>query len=320
VSKIDAIESIATDEEAVHSVNDQDLEKLLNKIGHKITEALNVRPIAPSTSRPNSLTQTQTILGISVSCVVIIGAAWAGLHYVVSSAITDALKDPSSKLTTITEQTVDLRRDVDRLLDKVASTDIKDFQQPELIKDAAIRLQQRGIKVASVDAITKKAKALLPTSPAKPSDPQWDAYLALIGYRSSLINVKVDPSSHVGLNSTLYPNAGVRGKPNYALKQSLEGAPMEAAARLEFISEPMNRDVSMGPAVLFVEGGTMNLDNLNMRHVVVNGTEIHYSGEPLRLEDVIFLNCTFVFDDSTPTRNLAAAILLESNSISFRAS
>ena len=57
----------------------------------------------------------------------------------------------------------------------------------------------------------------------------------------------------------------------------------------------------------------MSLDEMHLRHVLLNGVEIHYSGKPLVMEDVVFLNCTFVMDNTELSRELAQAIAVDAN-------
>ena len=49
---------------------------------------------------------------------------------------------------------------------------------------------------------------------------------------------------------------------------------------------------------LFLRGGAFSLDSRYAKQVVFIGMEIHYSGKPLVLENVVFINCWFVFDNN----------------------
>ncbi len=65
-------------EEVVYSreMSDPELEKLLGKIGQRISEAIKASPSSTPASR---LTTTQTLIGIVVSVLVVVGSVWAGL-------------------------------------------------------------------------------------------------------------------------------------------------------------------------------------------------------------------------------------------------
>ena len=61
----------------------------------------------------------------------------------------------------------------------------------------------------------------------------------------------------------------------------------------------------------------MNIDGKRIRHVVFDNVEIHYSGKPLILEDVTFINCAFVLENTEPGRKLGEEILA-SSPVNFR--
>lgn len=90
----------------------------------------------------------------------------------------------------------------------------------------------------------------------------------------------------------------------------------EDSARLELLSNPQKSGSEIGLYV--VEGGHMaiGLDNANMKNVVIRNAEVVYNGGPVRLENVAFVNCTFVFTKNRPTINLGETIL-QANSINF---
>ena len=79
----------------------------------------------------------------------------------------------------------------------------------------------------------------------------------------------------------------------------------------------MNREVKTGPIALQMFGGATSLDRMNIAHVTLVGVEVHYSGEPVVLQDVFFVNCTFVFDYSDRSSTLAEEIV-SSRKVSFQ--
>jgi hypothetical protein len=48
---------------------------------------------------------------------------------------------------------------------------------------------------------------------------------------------------------------------------------------------------------------------MDIAHVIFVGVEVHYSGLPVRLADLLFVNCTFVFDNVDRSRMLAESII-----------
>jgi len=66
-----------------------------------------------------------------------------------------------------------------------------------------------------------------------------------------------------------------------------------------------------------MHGGAYRIDNQQFRNVFFDGVEVHYSGAPLILENVTFINCTFVMDNNTNGRTLGKR-LLASASVTFQ--
>jgi hypothetical protein len=91
----------------------------------------------------------------------------------------------------------------------------------------------------------------------------------------------------------------------------------EDAARFETIGKNLNANLTVGSAQLILTGGAVILDDKFVRHVTFQGVEIHYSGKQLRLQDAIFINCTFVMDNTLPARQLGKSLLAES-SVTFQ--
>jgi hypothetical protein len=57
------------------------------------------------------------------------------------------------------------------------------------------------------------------------------------------------------------------------------------------------------------------LDGMLMKHVVLRNVTIFYSGAPVVLEDVTFVNCTFVLTNTEGARNFALAVLASAKTI-----
>jgi hypothetical protein len=72
----------------------------------------------------------------------------------------------------------------------------------------------------------------------------------------------------------------------------------------------------VGNAWVLLNRGIMRLDQMHLRRVVVNQVEVHYSGGQVKLENVFFVNCTFIIDNDNAGRQLAKD-LVASASIDF---
>ena len=71
----------------------------------------------------------------------------------------------------------------------------------------------------------------------------------------------------------------------------------------------MNKGQSRGKQVILIENGGIKLDGYLLKSVVLRKMMIIYSGGPVQLENVIFVNCTFVLENEAAQRRFATAVL-----------
>jgi hypothetical protein len=144
----------------------------------------------------------------------------------------------------------------------------------------------------------------------------WKVALDFVSYRSWL-NVSVFPPTTQALYTPVNESEMAYYTPHYitgrpATFKSTGSVPLSERALLEPIDEPAKVTAQSGNSSLLAFGGTQVLDGMHFRHVVLIGVEVHYSGSPLVLEDVLFVDCTFVMDNDRPARTLGDAILASS--------
>ena len=73
----------------------------------------------------------------------------------------------------------------------------------------------------------------------------------------------------------------------------------------------------IGKQVILGEGGAILLDGMILRHVVLRKTKVFYNGGDTSLEDVIFVDCTFILKNE-PAARLFALAVLEQNQVKFK--
>jgi hypothetical protein len=76
--------------------------------------------------------------------------------------------------------------------------------------------------------------------------------------------------------------------------------------------ETGNQQALAGVPELILNGGAVSLDDRYVRHAVFEGVEIHYSGKPLKLEDVLFINSIFILENTPSARQLGQTLLASS--------
>jgi hypothetical protein len=126
-------------------------------------------------------------------------------------------------------------------------------------------------------------------------------------------------SSDIGVEETHYAWATPPGRPRPQFTTSLKRVPIAVSARGEKLGSPRKQEAKTGPELLLGVGGDLQIDNTYMRGIVLEGMTIHYSGGPLILENVTFVNCQFVIDNLDNGRALSSQ-LLASSSVNFKTS
>jgi hypothetical protein len=178
-------------------------------------------------------------------------------------------------------------------------------------KQLIIEAKQSKIPPIPLEAVQQAGSAFIAAS----NEPgAWNVALDFVAYRSSQneVSANVQKGLPLPLKGTDYTFHPLPDRPAPLLyHQTLIGVPIEDAARLEDLNRPSpNQGSKVGDAWLRLEGGEIVLDSMRMRHVTLLGVKVHYSGiGPVILEDVTFVNCIFVWENTPPTRELSEKIL-----------
>lgn len=177
----------------------------------------------------------------------------------------------------------------------------------------AIRIPQHVLERTGksfIDAASHETKA-------------WGAALDFVNYRSSrtILPLDITAITASGDEVTLHYNAGPLQPAKLApyVQGLAKGfGTSNVGARWESIGE--NMDQEGGIPALLARDGAVNLDGRDIRNVIFKGVEIHYSGNNLILENVVFVRCRFIMDNKESCRDLAGRILASSDAVSFQAS
>jgi hypothetical protein len=144
----------------------------------------------------------------------------------------------------------------------------------------------------------------------------WQIVLNLVSYHSSFNSMYKPTAPLIPLrNGVAFKYYYLSAKKNDFPKAEITreaGVPSKQAARYDFIGVDQNLDKPLGPAFLILTGGSVILDGFHIRNAIFEGVEIHYVGGPVILENVIFINCTFVIDNNDPGRRLGENMLASS--------
>lgn len=151
---------------------------------------------------------------------------------------------------------------------------------------------------------------------AKNQSEAWPVALDLVSYRSrfnaDLLQVATAQQIATTPTSDLLTKFDVAFVPGLPLPKGSVGGevPIDRAASVHPLDLPSpDQGKKSGGEVFLLEGGAISLDGMYMRNVVLRGTTVVYQGGPVVLSNVIFVNCTFTFDNKTATRTLAEAVV-----------
>jgi hypothetical protein len=203
---------------------------------------------------------------------------------------------------------------------------------------ATIRLNQISSIPASPQSIreargiiaeSKKSGTLIPDSvikqvgtsflkASKASPTVWEAALDFVSYHTVLNrNIaavgSADQIAVTKVDPTLVSEYHVLSPPpGYQFPRATTGGdvPIDRAATIHSLTEAApTLGQSRGKEVILMEGGGLVLDNTLLKNVVIRNATIFYSGGPVSLQNVIFVNCTFVLPNEAHPRDFATLVL-----------
>jgi hypothetical protein len=166
--------------------------------------------------------------------------------------------------------------------------------------------------------ITKLGRELVAASGQHPA--AWNAAIASIDYKSSISDVPgaIDkPDILENLKFHLHAPSGTKPP---SIFYSVGTAPRESSALYNRLGIDENQSETTGAAYLVVGNGAVELDQVQLRHVVFRNVHVYYSGGPTQLDDVYFVNCTFSSLLTKNSTNFVLATLAPSPAVTFAAS
>lgn len=233
-------------------------------------------------------------LGNAIGVGTKLGIAFVGVVCAVGIYFNTKLGDHGERLARMEAQSGEINKKVDRLLDKQAKdtllqsfpTSIADAAAPD-IKDAAIRVRERGILVPP-EAIHLVSQPLLTNvTPAK-----WEAVTQLLNLRAFVNSTLQEAKQNIV--QTVKPGEWTKARSVGEWVQ-LDGAMVVLDGK------------DLDPLSIFDEFGHAKKI---LAYVIFKNTHVIYRGGKVTLINVFFENCTFELPlESENARRLAIAIL-----------
>ena len=267
------------------------------QIKRVVEAALASRPINPAVPASDTFSNFAKICTGVGSFFGLILFWYGGTAFIIDSAITKAMVQPGKDIAGIAEQVKDLRRDVDRLLDKKAENLLKN--PPKIATDAVVF----ELKEAADRAVANK----LPIDPEKLKE----ASLPLLE--------QVTPAKWEAVQSLLNLRSIATVNPEQAERNiAVSIGPGSPGPRKEWVDYPINKWLEfIGPATLKLDGKVGELkiayDRPNhpisvYRNVIFRKVHIIYRGGQITLINVFFDDCTFEIQNNPIGLMFAKAI------------
>jgi len=220
----------------------------------------------------------------------------------------------NEKLKSVDERLNRLDEHLNRLDKSVAALQLETFSESPTDKNSAIEaikaIDSARMQFVQLppEVINQTGKRFVEAADKNPE--AWDATLGFLNYKSFLNSVSLLIPSHAHATFTdhyrhFLPEGG--GQPPTI---SVVGAvPEESAARFDLMGEDSNKGLVYASQFVFVTGGDVSIDAMQIRNVVFIGTKIFYDGGPVQMENAYFVNCIFVMKPAPKSRGLALAVL-----------
>lgn len=206
-------------------------------------------------------------------------------------------------------------------LSRLANTPTSASNQSQA-KEILATAKKEGLRIP-VEAIEDGGKRFVDA--AKDSPGAWDVAVNFVDYRSHLNAgtatdrqfLKTTPGRDLDFK---YNYNSRNGYPRPTISTGMHIVAAADAANIHPLGEMgWGTYLGLGADVIFFDGGSIELNNLLMRHVVVRNSAIFYSGGSFQLEDVVFINCKF-FLARTPIAQQFARAALSNVNITFQPS
>jgi hypothetical protein len=163
-----------------------------------------------------------------------------------------------------------------------------------------------------ITVVEQAGKSFIEASKIEPT--AWDVALEFVSYRTTL-NANSAPriEDPTPADKATFTQIIGNGSPAGLSILRFGTVPINIAAKYEPFEEPVITDRTTGSRFLVVENhpptNVLELDGMHIRNVIFRNATLGYSGGPVVLENVYFVNCTFKMKLSPESEKLGAMIL-----------
>ena len=226
----------------------------------------------------------------------------------------------------INERVGQVEKSLEKLNDRIDFIQLRQIvsspintQNAKLARQIAISAKSEG-RAIDPGLVEETGKKLISSSHQVPD--AWGTAVQFLNYKSfrnQFSNLIPDSRNATPRKGSQYrgflPNEGKN--PFYISIGAVGTAPINTAAEFHPIGEDPNQNMEFGDAVIFVQSDALQLDNMQMRNVVLKDSRILYDGGPLLMSNVFFVNCTFEVKETRYSQGLLMAALAPNPSTTF---
>jgi hypothetical protein len=182
-----------------------------------------------------------------------------------------------------------------------ASLQLEDFSKGPITASSARQVKtvidtakQNGV-VINRTALATAGNKLLQTADTDPT--AWIVAADVLEY-ASFLNRDVAPSTFGQQPYNVHFTRSDSTIPNWVGKLGFIGfATAPNVANFNEINSPALHTLdARGPALIVLNGGTVDMDGMFIKNVVILNAHVIYRGGPIHVDKVYFVNCTFDFD------------------------
>jgi len=223
-------------------------------------------------------------------------------------------------LKTIDKHLTAIDAHLQRLDNTIATSQLTALSGQPITKDSLAAIQQlvltassENIKLDQSEVGKAGVRLVLAT---KNTPDAWPATTVLLGY-TSMLNQYWVPADSQQIGTPNFASwysrpAGWEG----SLTAVGQGMPPNVADLRQIGLQDANTGQRTGPSYLVMAGGTVHLDGMIMKRVVVRNATVVYDGGKVSMQKVYFVNCKFQIKHEKPGLLLATEIFSDP-SVSF---
>ena len=215
---------------------------------------------------------------------------------------------------------------INRKLKRLGDPKKMDTNAIELVTSAITYAKDNNLP-ADPNDISSAGMSFLDLGPARPK--AWEAAQSYLAYRTTFNRDLTAVQSAQEIATTQVDPKLLSEQQSYTIhapdgfplptRLSFGGnVPAERAAQMNlFGQENENANATRHDEVLLIDGGGFYIDHIVMKHVIFRDSTIIYQGDPVVMEDVIFVNCTFLLNNA-PSAIAFARQVFTNTAINFK--